>query len=174
MVSTRRFFLLALLGMTLLAGQPVYAQGSPTLTITGGLIESSVFDLDRLKHLPQTEIAESRNTEREGVRQHRRIVYRGVLLRDLITAAGFREAQRHDFRRTLFVAKATDGYVGLFSWGELFNAESGGNVLVIIETDGKPLPAGEGPIALRSLSDFRPGPRHIRWLEEIRVMQVER
>ncbi|MGV3655743.1 MAG: molybdopterin-dependent oxidoreductase [Noviherbaspirillum sp.] len=157
-----------------LAAGPVRAQGSATLSSGGRLVEAKTFSIDQLKQLPQTEIAESRSTERNGERHERRIVYRGVLARDVIQAAGFKENQRHDFRRTLFLAKATDGYTGLSSWGELFNSEAGGSVLVIIEADGKPLPASEGPIALRSVRDIRPGPRHIRWLREIVVEQVER
>lgn len=153
---------------------PVGAQGSASLFVTGSLVEAETFHADDLKRLPQKEIADARSIERDGIRQTRRIVYRGVLLRDVILAAGFTENKRHDFRRTLFVATASDGYIGLFTWGELFNSESGENVLVILESDGKPLPAGEGPFALRSLGDIRPGPRHIRWLWEIRVVQIEK
>jgi hypothetical protein len=153
---------------------PVRAQGSASLSVTGSLVDAHTFNADELKPLPQSEIADSRSIERDGIGQTRRIVYRGVLLRDVILAAGFKEKQRHDFRRTLFVATASDGYIGLFTWGELFNSESGNHVLVVLESDGKPLPASEGPFALRSLTDIRPGPRHIRWLQEIRVVQIEK
>jgi hypothetical protein len=53
----------------------------------------------------------------------------------LIQASGFNENQQHDFRRTLFVAKAGDGHVGVFSRGELFSSEEGKQVLIIIEAD---------------------------------------
>lgn len=168
----------------LAAASSAWSQGSATLSLTGKLIDARTYSVEQLRQLPQTEIAESREIERRAVerreverdrsRQPHRIVYRGVLLRDLIEASGFREDQRHDFRRTLFVAKASDGYFGVFSWGELFNSEEGKQVLVIIDVDGKPLPASEGPLALRSLSDLRPGPRHIRWLQEVSVIQVDK
>lgn len=174
MALIRRRFLLVLCTAGLLFGTPVHGQGTTTLSVTGSLIEAKTFDAGQLKRLPQTEIVDSRNIERDRARQRMRIVYRGVLLRDVILATGFKENQRHDFRRTLFVAKASDGYIGLFTWGELFNSESGNNVLVITESDGKPLPASEGPFALRALSDIRPGPRHIRWLQEIRVVRIEK
>ena len=57
----------------------------------------------------------------------------------------------------------------LFSWGELFNARLGGSALVVISADGRPLPASEGPYALRSLSDIKSGPRHVKWLRQLDV-----
>ena len=59
-------------------------------------------------------------------------------------------------------AVASDGYRALFSWGELFNTAVGDQVLVITQQDGRPLDAIAGPVALRSLADLRPGPRHVR------------
>ncbi len=32
----------------------------------------------------------------------------------------------------------------------------------VLSQDGRPLEAAEGPLALRALSDVRPGPRHVR------------
>jgi len=174
MASIKLLAASVLLAAGLAAATSAWGQGSATLSLTGKLVEAKTFSVEQLRQLPQTEIAESREVERDRSRQPHRIVYRGVLLRDLTEASGFKENQRHDFRRTLFVAKASDGYLGVFSWGELFNSEEGKQVLIIIDADGKPLPASEGPIALRSLSDLRPGPRHIRWLQEVSVIQVEK
>lgn len=69
-------------------------------------------------------------------------------------------------------ARASDGYVVLFSWGELFNARLGDNVLVVTAVDGKVLPASEAPYALRSLSDIKSGPRHVKWLRELEVFTL--
>jgi hypothetical protein len=57
---------------------------------------------------------------------------------------------------------ATDRYVAVFTWGELFNSELGDQVLVIRTQDDQPLGPQAGPLALRSLADLRPGPRHVR------------
>ncbi|MEW6025182.1 MAG: hypothetical protein AB1807_23925 [Pseudomonadota bacterium] len=46
------------------------------------------------------------------------------------------------------------------------------NVLVITTINGQPLPATEGPYALRSLSDTRSGPQHGKWLNRIEVFTV--
>jgi hypothetical protein len=40
---------------------------------------------------------------------------------------------------------------------------------VLSMRDGLPLPESEGPLALVSLKDTRPGPRHVKWLRSIEL-----
>jgi len=60
----------------------------------------------------------------------------------------------------------------VFSWAELYLSPIGDGVLVVYERDGAPLDDNEGRIALVSLKDTRPGPRHVKWLQsvELRVL----
>ena len=118
-----------------------------------------------LAGLPQTErvqrrtLASSDSASQPVLEQSVR--YSGVLLRDVLA----RTVPADDSRaaRTLvFEAVATDGYRAVFTWGELFNSSAGEQVLVISAQDGRPLGAEQGPLALRALADFRPGPRHVR------------
>jgi hypothetical protein len=44
--------------------------------------------------------------------------------------------------------------------------------LAIRGNDGAPLPDDEGRIALVSLKDTRPGPRHVKWLQAVEVIRV--
>jgi hypothetical protein len=44
--------------------------------------------------------------------------------------------------------------------------------LIVYERDGAPLLDNEGPLALVSLKDTRPGPRHVKWLQSIEVRLV--
>jgi len=88
--------------------------------------------------------------------------FAGWLVRDLLLSAGFGGGADRSARWTVVEAVATDGYRAYFSWGELFNSEQGGRVLVVKDVDGQPLGAEAGPLALRSLGDTRPGPRHVR------------
>jgi hypothetical protein len=41
--------------------------------------------------------------------------------------------------------------------------------MIVYERDGAALPAAEGPLALVSLKDTRPGPRHVKWLRSIEL-----
>ena len=92
----------------------------------------------------------------------RSTIYTGVLLRDVLARAGFGVSGDRGERVGIVEAVATDGYRATFSWGELFNSSLGEQTLVIVAQDGRPLDAAAGPLALRSLADIRPGPRHVR------------
>jgi hypothetical protein len=92
----------------------------------------------------------------------RAVVYTGVLLRELLANSGFASATDRSARTSFVEAVATDGYRAVFSWGELFNSQVGEQAVIIAAQDGKPLDLAVGPLALRSLADLRPGPRHVR------------
>ena len=92
----------------------------------------------------------------------RSIRYDGALLRDVLGRAGFGGPNDRGARLSVVEAVASDGYRALYSWGELFNSPLGEQAIVITSVDGRPLDETAGPLALRSLADLRPGPRHVR------------
>ena len=98
--------------------------------------------------------------------------YAGVRLTDVLEEADIRREVPHALRRTYVVAEASDKFVAVFSWGELFNSPVGRGVIIAYERDGAPLRDGEGRIALVSLADERPGTRHVKWLSRIDVRRV--
>ncbi len=81
--------------------------------------------------------------------------------------------ERNDWKRTIVVGTATDGYKVVFSWPELFNSKVGPGVLVVFERDGHPLEDREGRIALVSAHDLRTGRRSVKWLArpDVRVLK---
>ncbi|WP_233837650.1 molybdopterin-dependent oxidoreductase [Paraburkholderia sp. ZP32-5] len=100
--------------------------------------------------------------------------YRGVLLKELITAAGLRNAATGDFKRTIFVASAHDGYAVTFSWRELFNTPIGEQAIVAYECGGEPLSAADGAPILYSGADIFSAARHVKRIAKIdtRVLGV--
>lgn len=104
-----------------------------------------------------------------GVGVEQSTAFDGVLLRDVLSRAGLAAGTDRSLRTSTVEAIATDGYRAVFSWGELYNAAGGDQVLVIRSQDGTPLDATAGPLALRALGDVRPGPRHVRNLCALRV-----
>ncbi|WP_020654296.1 molybdopterin-dependent oxidoreductase [Massilia niastensis] len=160
----------AWLPLPLAAG--VAAQETATLDVKLGAAAAKRFGAAELAALPQTEIVEARTVGAAGAAETAEVRWRGVLLRDILGAAGMQELDRRALRRSAVVARAKDGYMVLFSWGELFNARLGENVLVVTSVNGKLLPASEGPYALRSLSDTKSGPRHVKWLQHLEVLTI--
>lgn len=79
------------------------------------------------------------------------------------------EKGRLDLRKSVVVITAADGYRAVFSWAELYLSPIGDGAWVIYERDGLPLGDDEGPLALVSLKDTRPGPRHVKWLRSIEL-----
>lgn len=100
--------------------------------------------------------------------------YRGVLLKDLIDMAGLRNDRPGDFKRTIFIAHAHDGYAVTFSWHELFNTPIGERVLVAFERGDQPLSVDEGAPVLFSAADILPAPRHVKRLAGVvaRVLEL--
>lgn len=138
--------------------------GTTLLTVQGaGNAPLLALDAAALIALPQTMLTQrlSVSSSASGASE-RSVAYAGVLLRDLLARAGLDSAQDRGVRVAVVEAVATDGYRAVFSWGELFNSPLGEQVLVIASQDGKPLDSDAGPLALRSLADLRPGPRHVR------------
>jgi hypothetical protein len=93
--------------------------------------------------------------------------YRGVLLKHLILKAGLRPEPPGEFKRTVFIAVAHDGYAVTFSWHELFNTPVGERVIVAYECGGRALSSEEGVPILFSGADILPAPRHVKRLARI-------
>jgi len=94
---------------------------------------------------------------------------RGVLLTAVLKRAVLQDSEPNDWKHTIVLATATDGYRVVFSWPELFNSDAGAGVLVVFERDGQPLADREGHISLVSARDVHTGPRSVRWLSRLNV-----
>lgn len=143
---------------------------SKTLTLSGWVKNPLVLDVDALRAMPATEFGES--PMRCSRPEPRYVVesYRGVLLRDILDAAGVIDDDvRHSRNYMYVVANATDDYKVVFSLHEVRNTPIGDELLVFYEKNGKPLGSHQGHIALVSLADLNRCNRHIRWLNSIEV-----
>ena len=161
--------LLALLLPTLLAlSHPsAFADGVVTdaVVVQGRVAAPASFTVADLRRMVMHEVVISGDG---GAKR----VYRGVLLRDLLSACQPVEGTRFDLRQSVVLARASDGYLAVFSWIELFNSPIGDQVLVALDVDGVPLAEAEGHIALVSGADTRSGPRHVRWLSSIELLRM--
>ncbi|BBU32818.1 hypothetical protein BTHE68_65520 (plasmid) [Burkholderia sp. THE68] len=93
--------------------------------------------------------------------------YRGVQLRVLLDAAGVRRPDSSDFKRTVFLAHAHDGYAVTFSWHELFNTPIGAQVIVAYECADRELGIEDGLPVLVSGADTVHAPRHMKRLVRV-------
>ena len=79
-------------------------------------------------------------------------------------------AQQPDSGRAASSGGAADGYRAVFALPELDSAFTGGLVLLADRVDGRPLPAGVGPLRL-VVPDER---RHGRWVRQVIAVRVLR
>lgn len=138
---------------------PAARQFSDSILIDGVLPHGRRFDRDELFAMASAVVGPARIECYSGrhIRDVRRL--RGVLLTELLDAAGMPTLPRGHCKRLVVATRAADGYVCLFTWHELYNSPVGQGAMVVVEQDGEPLPAAAGGLQLISLGDRRLGPR---------------
>ncbi|HSV60418.1 MAG TPA: sulfite oxidase-like oxidoreductase [Variovorax sp.] len=149
----------------------VQAQVSEQVEVTGAVQQRLRLDAAALAAFPTDAIGQITQA-RNPVGANPPSTVRGVKLAALIGRAGLTPTARNDWKATVVVVSATDGYRVVFSWPELTNTAVGDGVLVLFERDGKPLDEREGRIALISATDLRTGPRHVRNVAHIEVRSL--
>jgi hypothetical protein len=136
-------------------------------------IKPAMSTINSLNQLPQTTIITERRLQVSGsvnASDSQGTAWSGVLLRDFLLKNGLENVASRSLRNTRIEIVAKDGYKATFSWGEIFNNPIGSQVLLITKQDGKYLDVQEGPLAIRSLGDIRPGARHVRNICAISVL----
>lgn len=142
------------------------------LSISGEVEHPLDLGVDELRKFPARDVKEIALESRSPANAGRIETLRGVPLRVLLERAKPIAPGRNDLKKTIFVAKASDGYAVVFTWSEVFNTAVGDGVLVYFDRDGKPLAEDEGRIAMISAADINRGPRHVRWLKSIEVRRL--
>jgi DMSO/TMAO reductase YedYZ molybdopterin-dependent catalytic subunit len=166
-----RFAWLLLLGGAFFCGTAAFAQSpsaapapaAATLQISGEVSHPLSLTVEALARLKKTELTAK---DRDG-KQHR---YTGVAFADLLREAGVTlgPALRGENLAKYVLVEAADGYQAVFALPELDPEFAREVVLVAYQADGKPLPAGEGPVRLVVAADKK----HARWVREVAAIKV--
>jgi DMSO/TMAO reductase YedYZ molybdopterin-dependent catalytic subunit len=141
---------------------------SPVVEI-GGTVERPLrLDLDALRAFPSVSIEPFDLVCFSTGRYIRPMSsYRGVLLRHLLDKAGVRRPDNTDFKRTVFLAHAHDGYAVTFSWHELFNTPVGDQAIIAYACGDRDLGIEHGLPVLVSGADKVHAPRHMKRLVRV-------
>ena len=142
---------------------------SDQVIVSGAVKTPLVLKVADLKAFPAGQVVEVSLARRIDDKDTSSSV-RGVSLTAVLQRAALLSTdERNDWKHTIVVATATDGYKVVLSWPELFNTDVGPGVLLLFERDGHPLEDREGRIALVSTRDLRSGPRSVKWLARLDV-----
>lgn len=148
--------------LALLAAAPLAAQDVPPLEVTfpGGNARLLTADLAAL---PQ-------DTARARFHDGPELVYTGPSLLAVLRLAGARvDTVRGPALSQYVLAVARDGYRVVFSLGELAPTLGNRQVVVVMQSDGAPLPDKEGPWRLWVVGDGHPS-RSMRQLAELHLL----
>jgi DMSO/TMAO reductase YedYZ molybdopterin-dependent catalytic subunit len=156
------FLLLAGLVVT-----PVWAQAPPTavLAVQGDVATPLSLAAADLAKMP-------RETVSLPAPDGSKMVYEGVLLRDILEKAGTPSGGRLRGKAltTYVLAKARDGYQVAFTLGEL-DPQFGNQPILVADTrDGQPLAEKQGPFRLVCPND-KEGARSVRMLQTLEVVR---
>jgi DMSO/TMAO reductase YedYZ molybdopterin-dependent catalytic subunit len=96
--------------------------------------------------------------------------FKGVALIEILEKAGVTTGAklRGENLAKLVLIKAADGYEVVYSLPELDPEFTDQVVMIAIEKDDKPLPAGEGPFRIIAPSDKK----QARWAREVREIKI--
>jgi DMSO/TMAO reductase YedYZ molybdopterin-dependent catalytic subunit len=150
----------------------LYEAVPATLMVSGDVAATSALTIDELRKLSPRTVEDTRAVGGKASNERAPRKYVGVLLRDVLNQVKLKEPEPRGLRKSVVVASARDGYKVVFSWAELYLSPIGDGVYVVYERDGAPLVPAEGPLALVSMADTSPGPRHVKWLQAIDVRMI--
>jgi hypothetical protein len=153
-----RSLLAALLLLAGLAGVPALAQTStsasppapPFFAVTGQVKTPKFVDVWALRHLPHV----NQNVTYFAAGKVENDTFKGALLWDLLQSVGIvtDPTIKDDILRKTIVVTGTDGYVAVFTTGEIDPGFGGNQILVAYEVNGEPL-GSEGPAQIVAPGD---------------------
>lgn len=115
-----------------------------------------VVSIDQLDSLPAKSIGNISTVNHKGEIKGTRKNVKGILLRDVLRELKFNVSKPKELFKYYFVLEATDNYMAVLSYNEIFNAD---NIFIITESNGVVIKQSNDRIEILSLS--KPGLGHI-------------
>ncbi len=143
-----------------------------TLKISGRIKNEKIFTLSDLDAYPKNNIEDLVITNPKGETKGTAKNIKGVLLKTVLEKIELQADKPKELNEFYFVFIASDGYKVVFSWNEIFNTETGNNLYIITEMDGKKIKEMDQRILLAATRDFITGRRYIKGLQNIIIEQT--
>jgi len=140
---------------------------SESFTVSGEVLKAETIDIAKLSGYTQVHLDSLRiythDMQPKGLMKN----VNGVLLKDILSAIPFNNENPKVLSEYFIQCEATDGYIVLFSWNEIFNSETGKHVMIISGKNGTGAGQLDDRIALISPTDQATGRRYVKWLNRI-------
>lgn len=158
--------------LTLSAQEKTKITATHQVTVTGAVKQEMVITNADLIRIPAQTIGNVMITSHTGAEKGIAKELKGVLLKDVLKNIVFAEEIPRKLSEFYLTCIASDGYKVVLSWNELFNNESGNNLFIVTEKEGKRMQEMDESILLISPKDFTTGRRYIKGLQKIVVGRV--
>lgn len=168
----RAGFLLYIILAGLTASAQKTGDTTSAFTISGRVKQDKVISWQMLASFRLHEL-KSINTSCSPKKEERIRQAKAVLLKDVLDSVSFDYSRGSELNAFYFVFVASDGYRLVYSYNEIFNTETGRNLYIAVELDGKPGNALPNSLLVLTTSDIKGGRRNMKWLKEIKVCLAE-
>jgi hypothetical protein len=142
------------------------------VNVTGAVKQEKVITMSDIIRMPAQAIGSIMITNHTGAERGIAKNLKGVLLKEVLKDIVFAEETPRKLSEFYLTCIASDGYKVVLSWNELFNNETGNNLFIVTEKEGKPIQEMDESILLISPKDFTTGRRYIKGLQKIVVGRV--
>jgi hypothetical protein len=140
---------------------------SESFTVSGEVLKAETISIAKLSDYAQVHLDSlviyTHDMQPKGLMKN----INGVLLKDILSAIPFNNENTKVLSEYYIECRATDGYLVLFSWNEIFNSETGRHVMIITIKNGMNAGQLDDRIALVSPTDQATGRRYVKWLNRI-------
>jgi hypothetical protein len=158
-----------------LLSQPTEGQKiKPTeeFSISGEIVNEINFTLHDLEKYQHQKVNDVVITNHLGEQKSIARGLTGILIKELFKNVEFKAESPKIMSEFYLTFIASDGYKVVFSWNEIFNSETGNNIFLITQKEGKKINDMDERILLITTSDFKTGRRNIKGLSKIIVKRV--
>lgn len=168
----RSVFILVVLLASLTGYSQEKIQPTKSFTISGEVKSPLTVSISNFSKFKEALIGDIIITNHLGEKKSERKGVKGILLKDILAGVEFNSSPK-ELSTFYFVCKASDGYIVVYSWNELFNTNTGNAVYIVTALDGKSASAMDESVLMVSPTDFKTGRRLIKSLASIEVKRAK-
>lgn len=167
----KKIIFLGLLVVSMVTYGQEKIQSTKSFTISGEVKSPLTVSLSDFGRYKETTIGDVVITNHLGEKKSERKGVKGILLKDILAGVEFTSSPK-ELSTFYFICKASDGYIVVYSWNELFNTATGNAVYIVTELDKTPATAMEESVLMISPTDFKTGRRLVKSLASIEVKRA--
>ena len=141
--------------------------------ITGKVKSEKTITIADLKNYKSITTLQNINTSCSPKQKEEAKEVKAVLLKNILDSVVFQYESPRMLNEFYFKFVASDGYTLVYSFNEIYNTQTGNNMYIVTEKDGKDISEMENRILMLTTSDIKTGKRNIKGLANIVVCKAE-